>query len=45
MNVRQAYNVWADDYDTVENKTRDLEAKVLRESIFGDKLDILELGC
>ena len=45
MNVRQAYNVWADNYDKVENKTRDLEVKVLRESIFGDKLDILELGC
>ncbi len=45
MNVQQAYNVWANNYDTVENKTRDLEAKALREMIAGDNLDILEIGC
>ena len=45
MNNRQAYNVWAENYDTVENKTRDLEARALRESVAGENLDILEIGC
>ncbi len=46
MNVRQAYDVWANNYDTVENKTRDLEAKALRLSVSGNELlDILEIGC
>ena len=46
MNVQQAYNEWAESYDTVQNKTRDLEAKALRESIaFSEPLDILEIGC
>ena len=46
MNNQQAYNVWAENYDTVENKTRDLEAKALHESILPTKLlDILEIGC
>ena len=45
MNNRQAYNVWAENYDTVENKTRDLEAKALRESIAGENLEVLEIGC
>jgi hypothetical protein len=29
MDVQQAYNIWAAQYDTNENKTRDLEAKSL----------------
>jgi len=46
MNVRQAYDVWANNYDTVENKTRDLEAKALRESVsMFENLDVLEIGC
>lgn len=45
MNVRQAYDSWSKNYDTVENKTRDLEARALREMIAGDDLDILEIGC
>lgn len=45
MNVRQAYNAWSETYDTVENKTRDLEARALRESVAGDALEILEIGC
>ena len=46
MNVQEAYNIWADNYDTVDNKTRDLEAKALREIISPEKpLDILEIGC
>ena len=45
MNVQQAYNAWSETYDAVENKTRDLEARALREIISGDALDILEIGC
>lgn len=45
MNVQQAYNAWSETYDTVENKTRDLEARVLRESISEEHLEILEIGC
>ena len=45
MNVQQAYNSWSETYDSVENKTRDLEARALREMISGDNLDILEIGC
>ena len=45
MNVQQAYKAWSETYDTVENKTRDLEARALRESISGVNLEILEIGC
>lgn len=46
MNNRQAYNAWSETYDAVQNKTRDLEAIALRESIKADApLDILEIGC
>ena len=46
MNPRQAYNIWASQYDTNDNKTRDLEAQALRTSLaqisFGS---CLEIGC
>ena len=46
MNNQQAYNAWSETYDTIENKTRDLEAKALRESLLSAELsDILEIGC
>lgn len=45
MNVQQAYNAWSETYDSVENKTRDIEAKALREMISGENLNILEIGC
>jgi len=45
MNNKEAYNSWSATYDTVENKTRDLEALALREMISDENLDILELGC
>jgi len=45
MNVQQAYNAWSESYDTVENKTRDLEARAVRESVAGENLEILEIGC
>jgi ubiquinone/menaquinone biosynthesis C-methylase UbiE len=44
--VQQAYNSWAQQYDSNENKTRDLEARSLRETLeplsFGT---CLEIGC
>lgn len=46
MNVQQAYNVWADNYDTVVNKTRDVEARALRTLLSQNNYDaVLEIGC
>jgi ubiquinone/menaquinone biosynthesis C-methylase UbiE len=46
MDIRQAYNDWATQYDTNENKTRDLEAKVLREVLSEITFNsCLEIGC
>ncbi len=45
MNNQQAYDSWSKTYDSVENKTRDIEAKALRESVSGENLDVLEIGC
>lgn len=45
MNNREAYNVWADSYDAMQNRTRDIEAQALRASAAGENLDILEIGC
>ena len=46
MNVQQAYNSWAEQYDTNQNKTRDLEGTALRE-VLGDISfeNCLEIGC
>jgi ubiquinone/menaquinone biosynthesis C-methylase UbiE len=46
MNVEQAYNQWAAQYDTNENKTRDLEKKVLRDTLSNLSFQkVLEIGC
>lgn len=45
MNNQEAYNLWSLNYDTIANKTRDLEAIALRESVSGKDLNILEIGC
>jgi ubiquinone/menaquinone biosynthesis C-methylase UbiE len=48
MNNQQAYNTWAKNYDTVINKTRDLEAFALREILSQIELShakVLEIGC
>ena len=44
--VRQAYNVWVEQYDTNINATRDLNMQVLRQQAFdfSGKL-VLEIGC
>jgi ubiquinone/menaquinone biosynthesis C-methylase UbiE len=46
MNIQNAYNNWADQYDTNQNKTRDMEAKVLRTTLGEIDFDTcLEIGC
>ena len=46
MNVRDAYDQWAEQYDTNQNKTRDLEAFSLRETLGGHHFTrTLEIGC
>lgn len=46
METRQAYNTWASQYDTNDNKTRDLEAHALRVSLAAISFNsCLEIGC
>ncbi len=46
METKDAYNLWSEQYDTNSNKTRDLEAKALRETLYSlDFAKCLEIGC
>lgn len=46
MNVQAAYKIWSAQYDTNENKTRDLEGDALRETLEQIQFDAcLEIGC
>lgn len=46
MNVKKSYNLWAELYDTNENKTRDLEAISLRTTLANSSFNnCLEIGC
>ena len=46
MNTRQAYDIWSKQYDTNNNKTRDLEALALRTTLADIRFDsCLEIGC
>lgn len=46
MSVEKAYDQWASQYDSNENRTRDLEARSLRETLSGIEFEsCLELGC
>jgi predicted TPR repeat methyltransferase len=46
MKPEEAYNSWASQYDTNENKTRNLEAIVLRETLSTIAFAmVLEIGC
>lgn len=46
MDTKQAYNIWANQYDNNDNKTRDLEVKSLRTSLETIVVDnCLEIGC
>ena len=46
MDTRKAYDTWASQYDTNNNKTRDLEGRALRASLATIPFDnVLEIGC
>jgi ubiquinone/menaquinone biosynthesis C-methylase UbiE len=46
MNTQNAYDLWSSQYDTNQNKTRDLEAMALREILRGTPFSTcLEIGC
>ncbi|GAL81049.1 3-demethylubiquinone-9 3-methyltransferase [Algibacter lectus] len=46
MSIEQAYNIWANQYDTNENRTRDLDKKCTIETLSKYKFsNVLELGC
>jgi len=46
MDIAQAYNSWSAQYDTNENKTRDLEALSLKKIVQGKNFKhCLEVGC
>ena len=46
MSIEKAYNSWAEQYDTNENKTRDLDIKATIETLSKYKFKyVLELGC
>jgi ubiquinone/menaquinone biosynthesis C-methylase UbiE len=46
MDVKQAYNTWADQYDINSNKTRDVEAISLKTTLINIQFtNCLELGC
>jgi malonyl-CoA O-methyltransferase len=46
MNIQNAYNEWAETYDTDQNLTRDLDQRVTKELLASFHFEsILELGC
>ncbi len=46
MNAREAYNLWASQYDSNENKTRDVEGRALRQTLANIDFErCLEIGC
>ena len=46
MNTKKAYDNWSSQYDTNLNKTRDLEALALQQTLAGIEFDsCLEIGC
>ncbi|MFC4690928.1 class I SAM-dependent DNA methyltransferase [Dokdonia genika] len=46
MNIDKAYNIWADQYDTNSNKTRDLDTKSTIETLNKFEFSsVIELGC
>ena len=46
MDVRHAYNLWAQRYDADDNRTRDLEGLALKNTLASLRFDsCLEIGC
>jgi malonyl-CoA O-methyltransferase len=46
MSIQNAYNEWSQSYDTDENRTRDLDQRIMQETLTGQQFrSILEIGC
>ena len=46
MSIQHAYDEWSANYDSDENLTRDLDARITREALGGEHFkSALELGC
>lgn len=46
MSIKEAYNSWANSYDTIKNKTRDLEKIAAKQTLKNYNFStIIELGC
>lgn len=46
MSIAKAYNIWVNQYDTNQNKTRDLDSKATITTLTAYKFShVLELGC
>jgi ubiquinone/menaquinone biosynthesis C-methylase UbiE len=46
MSIQKAYDNWSSQYDNNDNKTRDLEARALQETLAGIQFtNCLEIGC
>lgn len=46
MNIKSAYNIWANKYDDDKNLTRDLDAEIVRKEFSDQRFNsILEVGC
>ena len=46
MSIEKAYDAWSREYDTNENKTRDLDVKATKETLSRYKFEhVIELGC
>lgn len=46
MSITESYNEWASTYDTNVNRTRDLDAQVMRDTFAGRSFEsVFEIGC
>ena len=46
MSIEKAYNIWANQYDTNENRTRDLDKISTSQTLSRYEFEnVLELGC
>jgi ubiquinone/menaquinone biosynthesis C-methylase UbiE len=46
MSIKDAYNIWSEQYDSNKNFTRDLEGDALRSILGNFRFDTcLEMGC
>ena len=46
MNIKEAYQIWSEQYDTNDNKTRDLESVALQATLSNIKFNkVIEFGC